>query len=111
MSELNGFTLMFRMELLVRVHTLVLCLKAARTLKKKEEEVKQQLLERRKNRRNPMSANTNTLQRKPYFRGLPQSLGGSETRRQRIPEKGKQKIWVYVLRISEKDFEQNFSSP
>lgn len=33
-SEWKGFTLMFRMELLVRVHTLVLCLKAARTLKK-----------------------------------------------------------------------------
>lgn len=30
-SELNGFTLMFRMELLVRDHTLVLCLKAALT--------------------------------------------------------------------------------
>lgn len=57
-----------------------------------------------------MSANINKLQRKPYFRGLPQSLGGSETRRQRIPEKGKQKIWVCILRISEKDFEQNFSS-
>lgn len=31
MSELKGFTLMFRMELLVRDHTLVLCLKAALT--------------------------------------------------------------------------------
>lgn len=35
MSELNGFTLMFRMELLVRDHTLVLCLKAALTCRKK----------------------------------------------------------------------------
>lgn len=32
-SELNGFTLTFRMELLVRDHTLVLCLKAALTYK------------------------------------------------------------------------------
>ena len=32
MSELNGFTLMLRTELLVSDHTLVLCLKAALTL-------------------------------------------------------------------------------
>lgn len=31
MSEFNGFTLTFRMELLVRVHTLVLCLNAVLT--------------------------------------------------------------------------------
>lgn len=34
MSELKGFTLTFRTELLVRDHTLVLCLKAALTFKK-----------------------------------------------------------------------------
>jgi len=31
MSELKGLTLMLRIELLVKVHTLVLCLKAALT--------------------------------------------------------------------------------
>lgn len=36
MSELNGFTLMFLMELLVRDHTLVLCLKAALTCRQKQ---------------------------------------------------------------------------
>lgn len=34
MSELNGLTLMLRIELLVKVHTLVLCLKAALTCDK-----------------------------------------------------------------------------
>lgn len=34
MSELKGLTLMLRMELLVRDHTLVLCLKAALTWEK-----------------------------------------------------------------------------
>lgn len=35
MSELKGFTLMLRVELLVRDQTLVLCLKAALTFRKK----------------------------------------------------------------------------
>lgn len=36
MSELKGFTLMLRVELLVRDHTLVLCLKAALTFGRKK---------------------------------------------------------------------------
>lgn len=36
MSELKGFTLMLRAELLVRDHNLVLCLKAALTFGKKK---------------------------------------------------------------------------
>lgn len=37
MSELKGFTLMLRVELLVRDQTLVLCLKAALTFGEKNE--------------------------------------------------------------------------
>lgn len=37
MSELKGFTLAWRLELLVRDHTLVLCLKAALTFKSRME--------------------------------------------------------------------------
>lgn len=38
MSELKGFTLVLREELLVRVHTLVLCLKAALTFEGRTED-------------------------------------------------------------------------
>lgn len=102
MSELKGFTLMFRMELLVRDHTLVLCLKAALTYSTERKKTITPLDPIAKWNSavgcvdSPTGLNTKITQLSlkhecNMFITIPQSWEDSETRRQRTPkEKAKE---------------------